>query len=73
MEKTDNFTVEQGIKIQSEQLALYEMVLKPNYFILLKYATTKDNHKSRTGYDVVRGVQIDNILHNIMLGHQLEL
>jgi len=67
----ETFTTQKGIEIQSRDLANWERVLKPNYFILLRYAATKDNDYALNGYEITRGQQIDFIVGKLMRGEQL--
>jgi hypothetical protein len=64
------FKVEDGIRIQSYQLDRWKTVLIPEaYNMLLEYAT-RNNHTAVSGYDICRGTELDNYIHNYMLGHR---
>jgi hypothetical protein len=65
MEKREDFTVEQGIDIQDRQLSEWEVILKPEVFEIIKDLVKKRNVNLRTGYDVCRGTDINNIIHNL--------
>jgi hypothetical protein len=62
-----NFTREEGITIQARQLAEYKTVLLPRAFELLQELTTAENDKALDGFDVVRGEQIDALIHNFVV------
>ena len=59
METRRTFDTQAGIEVQTEQLKKWELVLKPEVFAELQKFATKDNGKAKTGYDIVRGVQLD--------------
>lgn len=57
-------SIEEGIKIQDEHLADWELKLnKKVYDALLKYAK-KDNEKAKTGFDIVRGQSLATFVQN---------
>lgn len=58
-------TVEEGIKIQDEHLALWKKVLTPEAFDTLCKEAKVDNICAHTGYDICRGTYLDEIVHNI--------
>ncbi len=67
-------SVEDGIKIQSEQLAGWERVLLPNVYAALEAWATEDNHHAlmKSGYDVVRGQDLDSYVQNYMNHSKVE-
>ena len=63
----ENFTIEQGLQVQTIQLNEWKSLLKSKVFEKLKKEVTKDNHLAKDGFDIVRGNSIDNILINKVL------
>ncbi len=61
-EKSLNFTKEEGLKIQKEQLAKYKAVLIPKAYEKLEAEVKKNNETAIDGFDIMRGVDIDAIL-----------
>ena len=62
--RDNELPVEMGIKIQTEQLDGWKTVLQPHvYEALVKYAT-QDNNKTKSGYDICRGVDLDEFIGN---------
>ena len=57
-------STEDGIRIQTEQLEGFKRILKPEAFELLRKLATTRNNVAENGYDVLRGTDLDNILHN---------
>jgi hypothetical protein len=57
-------TVEQGIQIQNEQLADWKKVLKEEVYRELALWTMEKNLEANTGYDIRRGVELDNWIGN---------
>jgi hypothetical protein len=57
-------TIEQGIQIQNEQLADWKKVLKDDVYEKLVLWTIEMNLKAKTGYDIRRGVELDNWIGN---------
>jgi len=64
---TITFTVKDGIQVQDEYLAMYAKVLKPEILSRLTVLVKKTNTKAKTGYDICRGVGIDEILQNTFM------
>lgn len=62
-----DFTKEEAIEIQKEQLKKWKSILKPIPFLTLKIWCWNNNKKAKSGYDVKRGTDIDNFLHNLMI------
>ena len=63
----EDFTIEQGLQVQTIQLNKWKSLLKSKVFEKLKKEVTKDNHLAKDGFDIVRGNSIDNILINKVL------
>ena len=61
---TTEFTMEDAIRIQSEQLVEWAKVLKPEAYIMLLQHAIKSNSKCKNPYEVFRGVDIENYIHN---------
>jgi hypothetical protein len=59
-----NFTVEDGIKIQSEQLAQWKKLLLPKVYKDLEKWATEHNDKAKSGNDIIRGTDMDNFIGN---------
>ena len=56
----EEFSVEDGVVVQHEQLKMWKAVLNTKAFIHLCEICNKDNAKpKRDGYDVLRGVMLD--------------
>jgi len=64
------FTVEDGIEIQAEQLAGWKLILIPEVYEALEEYALRNNHKAQSGRDICRGVDLDNYIGNYMLGHR---
>lgn len=62
-----SFTKELAIQIQTEQLNAWKSVLLPHLFEKLQVLVTKDNDSVTNGYDILRGTQIDNLVHNELM------
>lgn len=58
------FSVGAGVNLQQQQLSKWASVLTTEAFHKLYQLVTADNDKAKSGYDVVRGTMIDEILHN---------
>ena len=58
------FTKQNGISIQSQQLKEFRSVMSAEAFDMLEKLVIAHNDKAFDGFDVVRGIQIDAILHN---------
>ena len=59
-----NFTKQQGIDIQAKHLREYRSVMSAAAFDLLQAMVTVNNDQAYDGFDVIRGNEIDLILHN---------
>jgi hypothetical protein len=63
-QKQLNFTKEEGIAIQTQQLKEFRSVMSAEAFDVLQKLVTADNDKAVDGFDIVRGGDIDRILHH---------
>lgn len=70
MEKQE-FTVEDGITIQTEQLERWKAVLLPEVYTALEEYTTRDNNKAKSGYDICRGTDITTYISSYTFGNRL--
>lgn len=62
------FTVDRGLEVQATQLAEWERILKPELYELLQEHIADCNSKQmETGYNVFRGSEIDNWVHNELM------
>jgi hypothetical protein len=61
------FTKELGIRVQTEQLNAWKSVLLPHLSNKLQVLATKDNDSAVSGYDILRGTEIDNLVHNELM------
>ena len=59
-----NFTKQQGIDIQAKHLREHRSVMSAAAFDLLQAMVTVNNDQAYDGFDVIRGNEIDLILHN---------
>lgn len=68
MSHTDHFTVQQGFNVQIQQLNEWKSILKPEkYDQLLRWIDGCNMSPMKSGYEVVRGTDIDNwIMNNLM-------
>lgn len=64
MEARKNYTVEDGIAVQTENLRQWQGVLKPEVFERIKALATENNHTAATGYDICRGSDISDLVQN---------
>jgi len=65
MEK--EFTVEDAIKVQDEQLLDWAKVLTPTAYARLLNWARWSNRNAKTYRDIVRGVDMDNFIHNNLI------
>lgn len=63
-QKALEFTKQNGISIQSQQLKEFRSVMSAEAFDMLEKLVVAHNDKAFDGFDIVRGTQIDEILHN---------
>lgn len=62
---TFEFTVEQGIRVQRQQLAEWKSVLRPEaYDALVEYAT-RDNARAKDGHDICRGTSLSGFIQGL--------
>ena len=61
------FTKQLGIQVQTEQLNAWKSVLLPHLFEKLQILVTKDNDDAVNGFDILRGTEIDNLVHNELM------
>jgi hypothetical protein len=59
-----NFTKEQGLDIQKRHLKEFKSVMSASAFDLLSKKVTAGNDQAYDGFDIIRGNDIDVILHN---------
>lgn len=59
-----NFAKQQGIDIQTKHLREYRSVMSAAAFDVLQAIVTMNNDQAYDGFDVIRGNEIDKILHN---------
>jgi hypothetical protein len=57
-------TVEGGIQIQNEHLQKWKTILKEEVYRELALWTMETNLEANTGYDIRRGVELDNWIGN---------
>lgn len=67
MDKLKRFTIKDGIKTQTAQLKRWQSILKPEKFEMLQKWATSTNHEAKKGFDVVRGTDLDNFVHNSLM------
>lgn len=65
--KNQEFTLEQGLKIQSEQLKEWEKIMKPEVYEKLKIYIDASNTTATTGNQVLRGYSIQNWISNNLM------
>ena len=68
--RTNEFTIEDGIAIQTEQLAKWKTILIPEVYEALEEYSKRNNHKATWGYDICRGNEMISYIGNYMLGHR---
>ncbi|MBN1183461.1 MAG: hypothetical protein JXB49_14305 [Bacteroidales bacterium] len=64
MEKRAEFTVEDGIKVQTKQLERWAKVLKPEVFEDLRSFAIINNDKAHDGYGITRGCDLEYFILN---------
>lgn len=57
-------TIEEGIKIQTEDLAKWKQLLKLEVYEWLEKRTVKNNHLAKNGYDINRGGSLSTDVQN---------
>lgn len=61
-----DFTIQQGIEVQTQQLSEWKQLLKDEVYIAVEIYATKDNHLAKTGDDICRGVSMTDMVHNYL-------
>jgi hypothetical protein len=64
------FSIQDGIRVQSEQLRLWKAILQPGVYSALEEYALRTNHEAKSGYDIKRGTTLDSYINNYMLGHR---
>lgn len=64
MSLQEEFTVEAAIAIQTDHLKEWKKLLKTKVYKNLEAWATENNHKKKTGFEVVRGTQLNNYIAN---------
>ena len=59
-----NFTKEDGLAIQAQHLKEFKSVMSAPAYARLEQFVTASNKDAYDGFDLIRGEQIDEILHN---------
>lgn len=67
MEARKNYTVAEGIAVQTENLRQWKGILKPEVFERIKALAITNNHTATTGYDICRGSDISNLVENELI------
>ena len=65
--KDQEFTLEQGLKIQEDQLKQWQKIMKPEVYDKLKVYIVASNKTAKTGNDVLRGYTIQNWISNNLM------
>lgn len=61
-----DFSIKQGIEVQTRQLSEWKQLLKDNVYIALEIYATKDNHLAKCGDDIKRGCEMERIIDNFL-------
>jgi hypothetical protein len=63
----DDFYVQDGIDIQTEQLLYWKKILNKKTYLSLLAEVAKQNKSDdlKTGYDVFRGMSLENFVMNL--------
>jgi hypothetical protein len=64
--KKDTFTIDNAIEIQSEQLLKWKKVLQTDVFYEMLDYCQKTNVIAKNTYDIQRGTNLDQWIHNYM-------
>jgi hypothetical protein len=64
-------SVQDGLEIQNQHLQEWKRVLLPEVYFALKEYATRKNHKAESGYDIVRGQDLNSYIRNYTLGYRL--
>jgi len=64
--RRDDFTIEDGLKVQANDLKFWKSILHPAVYdkLLAAVRHANENLHYRTGYDVVRGTQLQSWILN---------
>lgn len=60
------FSVEEGIKIQADNLADWKQLLRPEVYQALEMFAKKNNKKAQFGSDITRGSALTNFVVNYL-------
>jgi hypothetical protein len=60
----EEFTIEQGIEVQTRQLEQWEKLLKEEVYNDLKAWAVSTNSEAKTGFSIRRGNDLDNYIGN---------
>jgi len=63
---TFKLSVEEGIKIQTEQLAEWKQLLLPHVYEYLEKRAVKDNHLAKDGFSIRRGSDLSCDVSNYL-------
>jgi hypothetical protein len=69
MVENHQFTVQDGIRVQTEQLAQWAKVLKPEIHESLVIHATAKNHEAEDGYGIVRGSRLPILIERMINGN----
>ncbi len=61
----EQFTVEQGIKVQADCLQYWKAILKEDVYAEVEKWATRYNHLAINGYDIVRGDKLKFYVCNL--------
>ena len=61
------FTLEQALAVQADQLRHWKKLLKPHVYEMLKEECEKKNKNVTDPYHIFRGTNMDNFIHNLIL------
>lgn len=64
-------TFTQAIDFQREHLDQWKTVLKPEVFMKLRAWAISGNRTCANPFDIKRGVDLDNWVHNYALGYEM--
>ena len=64
MRESKDFTVADGIEVQTEQLKRWKSKLLPHVYKAVHERTIRDNDKATCGYEIFRGTDIDTLILN---------
>jgi hypothetical protein len=67
MSNRKQLTIDEGIMIQQIHLKEWRSVLSADAYHRLVTLATRDNNTATSGYDIVRGQMLDEIIHNKLI------